>query len=118
VAARLNGSPWLTVPPPWPPEERAPDSIQFNLVGIADDAEARAFAEAAAARREGAGLRPVDRQRARLLELAVHGRSCPICRKTRAMLMRACDVRLPARLQKPDLDFIAEALITLLDSFD
>ena len=27
------------------------------------------------------------------------------------MLMRACDVRLPARLQKPDLDFIAGALI-------
>jgi len=31
--------------------------------------------------------------------------------QTRAMLMRACDVRLPARLQKPDLDFIAGALI-------
>ena len=29
---------------------------------------------------------------------------------TRSMLMRACDVRLPARLQKPDLDFIIKAL--------
>jgi hypothetical protein len=31
--------------------------------------------------------------------------------RTRAMLMRACDVRLPARLKKPDLDFIADALL-------
>jgi len=31
--------------------------------------------------------------------------------QTRAMLMRACDVRLPARLQMSDLDYIADALI-------
>ena len=30
--------------------------------------------------------------------------------KTRAMLMRACDVRLPARLTEPELDYIASAL--------
>jgi FKBP-type peptidyl-prolyl cis-trans isomerase SlyD len=30
---------------------------------------------------------------------------------TRAMLMRACDTRLPARLTRTDLDFIADALI-------
>ena len=29
---------------------------------------------------------------------------------TRAMLMRACDVRLPARLTLPELDYIADAL--------
>jgi hypothetical protein len=27
------------------------------------------------------------------------------------MLMRACDVRLPVRLTRPELDFIAEALL-------
>ena len=27
------------------------------------------------------------------------------------MLMRACDTRLPARLQQPELDAIADALI-------
>jgi len=27
------------------------------------------------------------------------------------MLMRACDTRLPARLQRKDLDFIAAALL-------
>ena len=35
--------------------------------------------------------------------------------QTRAMLMRACDVRLPARLGKDDLDFIATALIESAD---
>jgi hypothetical protein len=30
--------------------------------------------------------------------------------KTRAMLMRACDVRLPARLTAPELDYIASAI--------
>ena len=32
-------------------------------------------------------------------------------KQTHAMLMRACDVRLPARLGKDDLDFIATALV-------
>ena len=31
--------------------------------------------------------------------------------QTRAMLMRACDVRLPARLTKAELDYIADALM-------
>ena len=43
------------------------------------------------------------------------GSSCPKTRaplpKTRAMLSRACDTRLPVRLKRPELDFIADALI-------
>ncbi len=31
--------------------------------------------------------------------------------QTRAMLMRACDTRLPARLTRPELDFIASAIV-------
>ena len=31
--------------------------------------------------------------------------------RTRAMLMRACDARLPARLTRPELDLIADALV-------
>ena len=49
VAARLDASPWLSVPAALDGEERAPDSIQFNLVGLSD-AEARDFADAASAR--------------------------------------------------------------------
>ncbi len=110
VAARLNASPWLEVPPPLPPEARAPDSIQFNLTGMSD-AEVDAFAEAA----EASGVK-----------VQVFGRSRDNARafwnwgfleggpgelpKTRAMLLRACDVRLPARLTEAELDYIADAL--------
>ena len=31
--------------------------------------------------------------------------------QTRAMLMRACDVRLPTRLSAAELDFIASAVV-------
>ena len=31
--------------------------------------------------------------------------------RTRAMLMRACDVRLPTRLTESELDYIAEAIL-------
>jgi hypothetical protein len=31
------------------------------------------------------------------------------------MLMRACDMRMPARLTKPDLDFIADAILSAAD---
>ena len=34
----------------------------------------------------------------------------PDLRQTRAMLMRACDTRLPARLKRADCDVIAAAL--------
>ncbi|MEO0692964.1 MAG: aminotransferase class I/II-fold pyridoxal phosphate-dependent enzyme, partial [Pseudomonadota bacterium] len=47
VAERLNASPWISVPDPLGPEERAPDSIQFNLVGMSDD-DVAAFAAIAA----------------------------------------------------------------------
>ncbi len=76
VAERLNESPWLSVPPALGPEERAPDSIQFNLTGEWTDDEARRLPVGReAARRFGAGLRPVRGQRPRLLELAVPRRS-------------------------------------------
>jgi len=37
--------------------------------------------------------------------------AAPELPRTRAMLMRACDCRLPARLTRPELDVIAGALI-------
>jgi perosamine synthetase len=48
VAERV--SPWLAVPEALGPEERAPDSIQFNLVGDWSDDQARDFQAAAKAR--------------------------------------------------------------------
>jgi len=111
VAEALNSSPWLDVPPPLTPETRAPDSIQFNLVGFADDAEARAFAEAAAARGVKVQIFGLSRDNARAFWNWQFIEDLPNLPQTRAMLMRACDVRLPARLTRSELDFIAGALI-------
>jgi dTDP-4-amino-4,6-dideoxygalactose transaminase len=110
VAAQLNTSPWLTVPAKLEAEERAPDSIQFNVVGMSD-AETKAFADAA---------------QARGIKVQVFGQSTDNARafwnwqfmpeqvelpQTRSMLMKACDVRLPARLTLEECDLVAEALI-------
>ncbi|MEI4235231.1 DegT/DnrJ/EryC1/StrS family aminotransferase [Roseovarius sp. D22-M7] len=115
VAARLNTCAWLSVPDPLPEERRAPGSIQFNLEGL-DDAQTRAFAEAAGARGikvQVFGL-SADNARAFWNWRFLPGET-PDLPRTRAMLMRACDVRLPARLTKAEHDFIADALIAAVE---
>jgi dTDP-4-amino-4,6-dideoxygalactose transaminase len=111
VAARLNESPWLSVPEALPPEERAPDSIQFNLAGDWTDAEAHGFQ--AAARRRGVGVQVfgLSEDNARAFWNWRFLGEVPDLPRTRAMLMRACDVRLPTRLTEDELDFIANALV-------
>ncbi len=111
VAARLNGSPWLDVPPPLAPERRAPDSIQFNLQGFAQDADARAFQAAAKARGVAVQVFGLSTDNARAFWNWKFIGPQPDLPQTRAMLMRACDMRLPARLTRPELDFIADALL-------
>jgi len=112
VAARLNSSPWLNVPPPLAPEDRAPDSIQFNLVGFDTDAAAKAFGAAAEARGVKVQIFGLSTDNARAFWnwQFIPGERQDLPR-TRAMLMRACDVRLPVRLTRAELDFIAEALL-------
>ncbi|HMB13980.1 MAG TPA: aminotransferase class I/II-fold pyridoxal phosphate-dependent enzyme [Roseovarius sp.] len=111
VAARLNTSPWLSVPEKLPPEERAPDSIQFNLVGLSDE-ETRAFAEAAAARGVKVQIFGLSTDNARAFwNWQFLPGQMPDLPQTRAMLMRACDTRLPARLTRPELDIIVETLL-------
>ncbi|MEO3428821.1 aminotransferase class I/II-fold pyridoxal phosphate-dependent enzyme [Pelagibius sp. CAU 1746] len=111
VARLLNASPWLAVPDPLPQEERAPDSIQFNLEGFDGDAEAVAFQQAANARGVPVQIFGMSEDNARAFwnwQFIGEQRDLP---KTRAMLMRACDVRLPARLTQDELDSVATALI-------
>jgi dTDP-4-amino-4,6-dideoxygalactose transaminase len=113
VAARLATSPWIEVPDALPGEDRAPDSLQFNLVGMGD-ADIRAFAEAAGA----AGVK-----------IQVFGQSRDNARafwnwgfmpeqfdlpQTRAMLMSACDTRLPARLTEAECEQVAQILLDVL----
>lgn len=111
VAALLNESPWLDVPPPLGPESRAPDSLQFNLVGDWTDAEAARLQGEAKSRGVGVQVFGLSPDNARAFWNWQFLGEQPDLPKTRAMLMRACDTRLPARLTRPDLDFIANAIV-------
>ncbi len=111
VASQLNQSPWLSVPESLPPEMRAPDSIQFNLVGF-DDEETLAYAQAAQARGIKVQVFGLSQDNARAFWNWKFIGETPELPQTRSMLMRACDVRLPARLQQDDLEFVADALVS------
>ncbi|WP_171098278.1 DegT/DnrJ/EryC1/StrS aminotransferase family protein [Ruegeria sp. HKCCD7255] len=110
VAGRLNSSPYINVPAPLAPERRAPDSIQFNLVGLSE-AETREFAAAAEARGVKVQVFGLSEDNARAFwnwQFLPEQFDLP---QTRAMLMKACDVRLPVRLTRQELDVIADILL-------
>jgi len=109
VAEELDRSPWLSVPAPLDGEERAPDSIQFNLVGMTD-AGAAAFAAEAGERGVPVQIFGASADNARAFWNWQFLNDTPELPKTRAMLMRACDVRLPARLTPDECDLVAGAL--------
>ncbi|XDA97594.1 aminotransferase class I/II-fold pyridoxal phosphate-dependent enzyme [Sulfitobacter sp. LCG007] len=110
VAARLDASPWISVPEPLPGEERAPDSIQFNLTGLNDD-EVTAFAAAAEASGIKVQVFGLSADNARAFWNWQFIEDLPDLPRTRAMLMRACDVRLPVRLTRDELDAVADVLL-------
>jgi len=110
VADRLNLSHWLSVPPSLGPEDRAPDSIQFNLKGDWTDAEALRFQSRAKTRGVSVQCFGLSEGNARAFWNWEFLGPQPDLPQTRAMLMRACDVRLPTRLTVDELDFIAEAI--------
>lgn len=114
VAARLNQSPWIEVPEKLAPEERAPDSIQFNLDSM-DDAQIAAFQQAAQARGMKVQVFGASQDNARAFWNWQFIEDLPELARTRAMLMRACDVRLPARLKREELDVIADVLIAAVN---
>ncbi|WP_170572494.1 DegT/DnrJ/EryC1/StrS family aminotransferase [Ruegeria atlantica] len=110
VAERLNTSDYIDVPAPLVPERRAPDSIQFNLVGM-DEAEIRAFAAASESRGVKVQVFGLSEDNARAFwnwQFLPEKFELP---QTRDMLMKACDVRLPVRLTKEELDVIADILL-------
>ena len=112
VADRLNGHPALDVPPALAPETRAPDSLQFNLTGDWTDAEALAFQDACKARGVSVQVFGLSQDNARAFWNWQFLGDLPELPQTRAMLMRACDTRLPARLTREDLDYIADAILS------
>ena len=111
VAAMLNATDWVTVPPALPGELRAPDSLQFNLTGGWSDAEAMAFQAAAKTRGVTVQVFGLSEGNARAFWNWEFLGPAPDLPQTRAMLMRACDVRLPTRLTESELTYIAHALL-------
>ena len=115
VAEILGRCQWIVVPDALPREQRAPDSIQFNLRGMT-----------------GLQVDDFTGQAAALgLNVQVFGRSEDNARafwnwsfltenpdqpKTREMLNRACDVRLPSRLNLQECDAVAETILDAIGS--
>ncbi len=111
VAARLRACPErFAVPEALPGEARAPDSLQFTLRGLSD-AQARQFIEAARARGLPVQIFGLSTDNARAFWNWGFLGPVPDLPRTRAMLMRACDVRLPSRLTAAECQAIAEVLL-------
>jgi len=111
VAEKLNASAFIDVPSPLGPEMRAPDSIQFNLVDFSED-EARRLMAASKGQGTPISIFGLHEDNARAFWNWKFLGDIPELPQTRAMLMRACDMRLPARLEKSDLDFIVGGVLT------
>jgi dTDP-4-amino-4,6-dideoxygalactose transaminase len=111
VAALLNSDPHIHVPVPLDGEVRAPDSIQFNLVGMTDD-EVAAFVAAAGADGVKVQVFGASADNARAFWNWKFIPDLPELPQTRAMLMRACDVRLPVHLPVETLDAVAQVLLS------
>ncbi|MEP3441191.1 MAG: aminotransferase class I/II-fold pyridoxal phosphate-dependent enzyme [Sulfitobacter sp.] len=115
VASHLDSCSWISVPAALPPERRAPDSIQFNLVGMTD-AQVDAFTAQAAASGLKAEVFGRSQDNARAFwnwDFIEHNPDQP---KTRKMLSRACDVRLPARLSLEECDAVAQTILTAINA--
>ena len=110
VATRLEQSEHIHVPAPLDGEVRAPDSIQFNLIDM-DDAQVAAFVAAA----EAAGVKVqvfgTSADNARAFWNWQFIPDLPELPRTRKMLMRACDVRLPVHLPTHTLNTVADVLL-------
>ncbi len=115
VAAILNRSPWIEVPDKLAPEERAPDSLQFNLAGMSAE-DMRAFIAAAEAGGVKVQLFGLSTDNARAFWNWQFLDDLPELPRTRAMLERACDTRLPARLTLAECEAVAEVLVSAADS--
>ncbi|MBN7784537.1 aminotransferase class I/II-fold pyridoxal phosphate-dependent enzyme [Ponticoccus gilvus] len=115
VAAQIDRSAWISVPGKLPPEERAPDSLQFNLCGM-DDAQVARFVEAAGAEGVKVQVFGQSQDNARAFWNWQFLPEMPELPRTRAMLARACDTRLPARLTEADCDAVAGVLLAAAEA--
>ncbi|WP_299045401.1 DegT/DnrJ/EryC1/StrS family aminotransferase [uncultured Tateyamaria sp.] len=111
VAALLDQSPHIHVPAPLDGEVRAPDSIQFNLVDMSDE-QVSACVTAAGDAGVKVQVFGASTDNARAFWNWQFIPDLPDLPGTRAMLMRACDVRLPVHLPIHTLDAVADVLLS------
>jgi len=111
MAEQLNASPYLSVPAPLAPESRAPDSIQFNLVNFNDD-EAHALMRETKERGVAVSIFGLHNGNARAFWNWKFLGEAPDLPQTKAMLMRACDVRLPAALTEDQVNAVADVVLS------
>lgn len=114
LAARLQTSPFLEVPAPLGPERRAPDSIQFNVTSTLPDAAINRFAQLSAATGVKVQVFGQSSDNARAFWNWQFLDDLPELPQTRAMLMRACDVRLPVHLTDAQVDAIGDVLLAAI----
>lgn len=114
VARHIKQSPWITVPDALPQEDRAPDSLQFSLIGVSDD-DVDGFVKTC--KDKGLSIQVFGRSKdnARAFWNWEFLGKAPSLPKTREMLSRACDCRLPARLTLQDCDQVAEVILSAIN---
>ncbi len=113
TAQKLGYSEWIHVPKKFEHEARAPDSIQFNLVGLTS-LEVDQFCDLVNIMGVKLQIFGKSKDNARAFwnwDFLPERYNLP---KTRAMLMSACDVRLPARLKVDDCKNIADIILKAL----
>lgn len=115
LAEMLNANPYINVPNPLEPEKRAPDSIQFNLDGL-DDKTASAFVAACQKAGLGVTIFGLHVENARAFWNWQFLEHTPELPQTKAMLMRACDLRLPARLNLDQVQEIGDLILSAMNT--
>jgi dTDP-4-amino-4,6-dideoxygalactose transaminase len=115
LAEMLNANPHIDVPDALAPEKRAPDSIQFNLVGLDDETANRFVNEC---KKSGLSLTifGLHVENARAFWNWQFLDEIPELPQTKTMLMRACDLRLPARLTLEQVDQIGKLILKALNN--
>ena len=111
MAEMLNASTHLSVPAPLGPERRAPDSIQLNLVNFSDD-EAHSLMRTAGERGVKLSVFGLHKGNARAFWNWKFLGKTPDLPQTKAMLMRACDVRLPTTLPTDQVRIVANIILS------
>ncbi len=103
VESKLNASSFISVPKADHRERRAPDSLQFNLIGFSDE-EAFDVMQISKQRGNVISIFGMQGDNARVFWNWKFIGNVPELPITRAMLKRACDIRLPIGLTRAELD--------------